>query len=58
MDITLNGTLCNSDGQLGRTEFEQIMRREMHMYLQVHTSARVGHSTPSATTCTQHFSYI
>ncbi len=35
MDITGNGALCNAIGDIGQVEFESIMRREMHSYLQV-----------------------
>jgi hypothetical protein len=38
MDITGNGAFCNANGDIGQVEFESIMRREMHSYLQV----RVG----------------
>ncbi len=35
MDITAKGGLRNAVGGIGRVEFESIMRREMHAYLQV-----------------------
>jgi hypothetical protein len=35
MDITGKGGLYNASGDIGRVEFESIMRREMHAYLQV-----------------------
>jgi hypothetical protein len=44
MDITLNGTLCNAVGEIGRAEFEQIMRHEMNVFLQVRTHARDTHN--------------
>ncbi len=45
MDITLNNTLCNEKGEIGRVEFEQIMRREMNLYLQVHVCSLVAQTT-------------
>ena len=34
MDLTRNGVLCNSAGEIGPIEFETIMRREMHSFVQ------------------------
>ena len=34
MDITLNGTLCNADGEIGSKEFETVMRKQVTTYLQ------------------------
>ena len=34
-NITLDGELCNDNGDIGEVEFATIMRREMHHYLQV-----------------------
>ena len=32
--LTLDGELCNDDGEIGAAEFATIMRREMNVYLQ------------------------
>ncbi len=40
VDITRNGELCNSDGEIGQGEFQAIMRREVPLL--PHTNGRKG----------------
>ncbi len=53
MDITLNNSLCNEDGEIGQSQFEQIMRHEMHLYLQARMGSHVGKHAQRSDICIQ-----